>query len=186
VRDHALPPAGDGSETLHGRTPEGTPAIEDIIARANTPMLVGYLQLAQTRARLVVRLKREDGYVSTGFLADGNTIITCNHMNPDVEAARLTIVQFNFEETATGEMARIEEFRLLPEAFCRTSVADDWTAVRVEGDPPQTWGTLALKVPPAVSVGNALNLILHRSSDQNESRCPPTWSRVSMQLAYST
>ena len=81
-------------------------------------------------------------------------------MLPDAEAARSSIAQFNYQLTAAGRNAPVEEFRLAPDTFFRTSKDDDWSAVRVAGDAVAKWGALPL-AKTSVKVGDHVNIIQH-------------------------
>lgn len=53
----------------------------------------------------------------------------------------------------------IEQVGLLPDTL-RTSIEDDWTAVKVERDTKSKWGALALS-KKTVAVGDHVNIIQH-------------------------
>ena len=135
-------------------------ALEKLMGPTSTLVPISYLEIGLQRAKSVARVKRGDGAVGTGFLTDNGTLITNNHVLPTAEVAKSTVIQFNFEQTAAGLSAPIEEVRLLPAEFFRTSVEDDWSAVTVEGNPALRWGILKLK-PSPVKKGDRVNIIQH-------------------------
>lgn len=141
----------------HG--PRG-PALERIIGSESTLVPVRYLEIGLARSRSVVKVRRQDGGAGTGFLIQGDTLITNNHVLPDAAAARTATAMFNYQETAGGLSAAVDERRLAPDEWFRTSVADDWSAVRVDGNPQATWGVLQL-APASVKAGDRVNIIQH-------------------------
>lgn len=158
AQQHSPPPALAGPETPWSG-PSGAAALEKLMGEKSTLVPITYLEVGLLRARSVVRVKRADGSSGTGFITANNTLITNNHVLPDVETARNSIVQFNYQQTVAGLNAQIEEARLLPDAFFRTSVKDDWSAVRVE-DGIAKWGSLEM-AKTAVKPGDHVNIIQH-------------------------
>ena len=71
-----------------------------------------------------------------------------------------SVIQFNYQQTLSGTNAEMVEVKLLPDQLFRTSVADDWTAVRVEGDQAAMWGGIELKALE-VAPGAHVNIIQH-------------------------
>jgi V8-like Glu-specific endopeptidase len=126
----------------------------------STLVPITYLEIGLIRAKSVVRVKRRDGSSGTGFITDNNTLITNNHVLPNSEVAHFSVVQFNYQQTAGGLNAPVEEARLLPSAFFRTSPHDDWSAVKIDGNPLSKWGTLAM-THARVNVGDHVNIIQH-------------------------
>ena len=69
-------------------------------------------------------------------------------------------VGFNYQQTAGGLSAPVEELKLSPGEFFETSATDDWTAVRIDGNPVERWGTLELtSITP--KRGDHVNIIQH-------------------------
>src|SRR5262249_31951535 len=151
ARDGAPPPVVEGPKTpWNGQV--GAGELEKIIGAASTLVSVNYLDIGLKRSRAVVRLVFPDSSSGTGFLIEGNTIVTNHHVLQDAETARASRAQFNYQLTAERRNAPVDEFHLAPDAFFRTSEADDWSAVRVEGNPTEKWGALPL-VKSTVKVG---------------------------------
>jgi V8-like Glu-specific endopeptidase len=160
ARAGAPPPIVEGPEPPQWNGPARAPQLEKIMGATSTLVPITYLEVGVLRARSVVRIKRQDNSSGSGFLTDGKTIVTNNHVLPDAETARNAVVQFNYQQTAAGTNADIAEFKLLPDAFSRTSKPDDWTAVRIDADPAATWGALPLQ-PTQVKAGDHVNIIQH-------------------------
>jgi hypothetical protein len=148
----------------HG--PRG-PQLEKIIGRESTLVPVSYLEIGLARSRAVAKVRRADGSAGTGFLIPGGTLITNNHVLPDVTVARGATAIFNYQATAEGLSAAADERRLALDGWFRTSVEDDWSAVRVAGDPQAVWGALNL-VPTIVKPGDRVNIIQHPGGLQKQ------------------
>ena len=144
ARDRTPPPVLQGPEKFQWSGPSAAPTLEKLMGEKSTLVPITYLEVGLVRARSVVRVKRQDGSSGTGFITDDNTLITNNHVLPNAEAARSSVIQFNYQQTAGGLNAPIEEARLLPEAFFRTAAQDDWSAVRIDGDISSKWGMLPM------------------------------------------
>ena len=137
----ASPLAAPEPTDWHG--PRG-PQLEKIIGSESTLVPISYLEVGLARSRAVAKILRADGGAGTGFLIPGGTLITNNHVLPDATVARAATAIFNYQDTANGLSAAVDERRLTPDEWFRTSVEDDWSAVRVGGDPDATWNELDL------------------------------------------
>jgi len=154
------PPARlQAPEPTDWRGPGGA-QLERIIGSESTLVPITYLELGVQRSRAVCKVRLDDGGSGTGFLVPGGVVLTNNHVLPDADAARTASAVFNFQDTVGGLAAPVEEHALLPDELFRTSVEDDWTAVRVAGDPAATWGELALD-RATVTTGDRVNIIQH-------------------------
>lgn len=153
------PPPLAAPEPTDWHGPRG-PTLEKIIGSESTLVPISYLEIGLARSRSVVKVRRADGGAGTGFLISGDMLITNNHVLPDAAVARSATALFNYQETASGLSATVDERRLAPDAWFRTSVEDDWSAVRVDGNPQATWGALDL-APTTVKTGDRVNIIQH-------------------------
>lgn len=160
ARDQAPPPILDGPETKQWKGPTGDAALEKIIGATSTLVSITYLEEGLKCSRAIARVKRPDGSSGSGFLITGNKLITNHHVLPDAASAGASIAQFNYQLTIDGLNAPIEEFRLLPDTFFRTSKEDDWSTVAVDGNPVHKWGALPL-TKTIVKVGDHVNIIQH-------------------------
>jgi len=160
AKQRALPPPLDGPDIGEWRGAADEPSLEKIIGPRSTLVDVSYLEKGMLRARAVVRIKYPNGSSGTGFLTPGEIVVTNNHVVPTIEAARLAVVQFNYQGTVEGLSAPVEEFALDPDSFFRTSKEDDWTAVRIKGTPSARWGVLEL-APAKIAKGDHVNIVQH-------------------------
>ena len=155
----ALPSPLAAPEPTDWHGPQGS-QLEKIIGSESTLVPVSYLEIGLARSRAVAKILRADGGAGTGFLIPGGTLITNNHVLPDPTVARAATAIFNYQDTANWLTAAVDERRLAPNEWFRTSVEDDWSAVRVDGDPDATWGALDL-APANINTGDRVNIIQH-------------------------
>jgi V8-like Glu-specific endopeptidase len=151
---------------LHEADWKGPPTVDErvekIIGEQPTFLPISFLEVGLERARAVARVVCPGG-LGTGFLTRDNLLITNNHVISSPEEARDARIQFNYQETAKGLATQVAEFRLAPEEGFDTSTmngGDDWTAVRVKGDPSREWGALDL-AEADVRVNDYVNIIQH-------------------------
>jgi hypothetical protein len=138
--------------------------LERVIGAQATFLPISFLETGLLRAKAVARVASPRG-LGTGFLTQRNLLITNHHVISTPDEARQSKVWFNFQQTAAGAAGLVAEFALDPDAAFATSPADggdDWTAVRVEGDPGGEWGALDL-VDAAAAVDDFVNIIQHPS-----------------------
>jgi V8-like Glu-specific endopeptidase len=140
--------------------PEDTKQLEKIIGAQSTLLPISFLEVGLVKAQSVTRVLLADGSIGSGFLTDNNLLITNHHVLATEADAKEALVQFNYQKTPKGLDAPPEEAKLLPHDCFRTSDTDDWTAVRVQGNPNEKWGALKLsKVDPKVK--DRVNIIQH-------------------------
>jgi V8-like Glu-specific endopeptidase len=154
------PPSPQIGQEVPWQGPEDIDPLEKIIGDQTTLVHVSYLEVGLLRSQAVGRVVRSDGTRGSGFLVGDNLLITNNHVLKDAVSAKNALVQFNFQQADDGSDAPYEEFRFVPEDGFATSVENDWTAVRVCGDPVVRWKPLALRRSD-VSVGDRVNIIQH-------------------------
>jgi len=119
--------------------------VEALMGTQSTLLPISFLETGLEKACAVVKIVLPNGSGS-GFVTDGNLLITNHHVIDTIETARQARVLFNYQLTPEGRDADIDPYRLDPDAVSgfATSVADDWTAVRFAGDPAAKWGKLSL------------------------------------------
>jgi V8-like Glu-specific endopeptidase len=160
ARDGAPPPILPAPENYQWNGPSAAPTLEKIIGAKSTLVPITYLELGLARARSVVRVRLQDGSAGSGFVTADNILITNHHVLPSAEAAQSSVIEFNYQQTVAGLDAPKEEARLLPDAFFRTKKEDDWSAVKIDGDPSAKWGALAMD-KAKIKVGDPVNIIQH-------------------------
>lgn len=140
--------------------PEGW--LEQIMGTHSTLLPISFLEIGVRRAISVARVQRADGNLGSGFLTSNNIFVTNHHVIGSVAEARGAIIQFNYQQTASGLDMQATEFRLNPDAGFATSPVreDDWTLVRVQGDANSAWGAIELG-PVDVKATEWVNIIQH-------------------------
>ena len=166
ARDRAPTPAVKGPDLAWWKQASVIETREKIMGTRSMLVPIAYLQLGLERSRAVVRVKRGDGVSGSGFVTEGNLLITNNHVLPSMDEAGRGVVQFNYQQLPGGADAPYEEAKLLPETF-RTSEADDWSAVMIDGELPAKWGVLPLK-KTTVKIGDNVNIIQHPGGGQKQ------------------
>jgi hypothetical protein len=156
----APPPVLQAPEPTDWHGPTSSGQLERIIGTNSTLVPVSYLEVGLMKARSVAKVRLADGSSGTGFLIDGGLLLTNNHVLPDADTARQAVAMFNYQQTAAGLSADVDERALLPDELFKTTEADDATVVRVAGAPDQQWGSLPVTAKP-VDVGDRVNIIQH-------------------------
>lgn len=134
-------------ETWYG--PKDVDQLEKIMSAVSTLRPISFLQRGLEVSRSVARVMLADGSRGSGFLIKDNLLITNNHVLPSKTAAQGATVEFNYQKTVQGLDAEVDPYQLAPEEGFVTSDeeengGDDWTAVRVQGNPNNKWGALPL------------------------------------------
>ena len=166
LRSDNLPTFPEGPAQLDWRGTQSGSALEKIIGSRSTLVPISYLALGLQRAKSVVKVKRSDGSSGSGFLVEGNMLLTNHHVLPSAEIARTCVVQFNYEQTHDGLDAQATEACFDPTDFS-TSASDDWTLAKLKGDPQATWGSLTI-AERDVEVGEYVNIIGHPGGGQKQ------------------
>ena len=145
----------------------GEAQLEKLMGAKSTLVDVSYLERGVERSRSVVRVVHSNGSSGSGFLTTDNLLVTNHHVLKTAEATGGAKVQFNYQKTADGTDAAIEEFELDPASYFKTSEEDDWTIVKVQGNPQEKWGVIELK-NIAVREGDHVNIVQHPGGAQKQ------------------
>ena len=157
-------------EVWEGPTESGQ--LEKIIGNQSTLLPVNFLEKGLQLSRSVGRIVLADGSRGTGFLIANNILLSNNHVLPTAEVAAKARVEFNFQQTLENRDAAVESYKFDPTAVFLTSGrdsedGDDWTAVRVAGNPNAKWGAVTLgKANPIV--GSRAIIIQHPGGGQKQ------------------
>jgi hypothetical protein len=153
----------DGHSAMRADGPAFESSIlEKMISAQSTFMAIDFLETGLERARSVARVICRDG-IGSGFLIRDNLLITSSHVICSKEEAEGAKIHFSYQGTASGPTARVGEFTTAPEDGFATSPSvggDDWTAVRVNGNPNAEWGAIEL-TEATVNVQDFVSLIQH-------------------------
>ncbi|MEW5868131.1 MAG: trypsin-like peptidase domain-containing protein [Chloroflexota bacterium] len=121
-----------------------TDHLEKIIGSQPTLLPISFLETGLRLGRAVARIQLPDGASGTGFLLPGDLLLTNHHVLPDAATAAVSLAQFNYQVNEAGLPQQHTDYHLAPEKGFATSAKDDWSAVRVQGAPTNTWGTIPL------------------------------------------
>jgi V8-like Glu-specific endopeptidase len=134
-------------EDISWRSNVTTDTIEKIMGRQSTLLPVSFLERGVERSRQVALVRYDDGSSGSGFLVNKNIFVTNHHVVPDSRTARMATVIFNYQQSVDGQSLRPTELQLNPEDGFVTSSSpdDDWTLVRMQGNPNDSWGAVPLR-----------------------------------------
>lgn len=119
--------------------------VEKIIGKQSTLLPIAFLEMGLLKAQSVVRVLLANGDSGSGFLTANNLLITNHHVIANAGQAAQAILQFNYQKSLQGLDLPVQEYKLAPDEGFVTSSNNDWTAVRVQGNPNQLWGALLLE-----------------------------------------
>lgn len=127
--------------------------VEKITGKLSTLRPIGFLSRGIDASKSVARVVRADGSSGTGFLIEGNILITNNHVLPTKVFSGEAKVEFNYQKSPEGLDVEVDRYDLDPDTAFATSPeeekgGDDWTAVKVKGNPSAKWGKLVLALLP--------------------------------------
>ena len=154
-------PVIDKDISWHGDT--SAENLEKLMENKSTLLPISFLEVGLLRSKSVARVRLENGELGTGFLVKDNVLVTNNHVFPNAESAKTAIIQFNYQNNASGLDLEPINFSLDPDNGFQTSEADDWTLVRVKGEANQDWGKILMEKIEDYKEVRYVNIIQHPS-----------------------
>lgn len=158
----ALRDSLDANGTFDQETP-GAPGIpssvEKIMGGQSTLLPISFLELGLRRAACVGRISSPRG-LGTGFLAEGDFVITNHHVISSPEDAAQSTIQFNFQEGPDGSLLQYETCPFRPDLCFATTVADDLTVIGIQQGLSAIWGHIEVSDTPIKSI-HRVNIIQH-------------------------
>jgi hypothetical protein len=134
---------------------------ETVTGAQSTLLPIGFLATGLKRARAVAMV-RTPAATGTGFLIEGNILVTNNHAIPDPAVAARSTAVFEYEPGPDGAEPQPFEASLRPDLLFLTSPErrNDWTLVAVDGDLNARFGAIPLE---RVELGSTMyvNIIQH-------------------------
>lgn len=150
----------NGGDTVNRDT--GTLA-EAVIGEPNFKQL-WWLRAALQASRSVARVRLPSGG-ATGFLVGKNVFMTNHHVFENEADAANAVLQFNYELTADGDLAALDEWECDPTEMFRTNPDLDYSIVCVRQRNGQSagdvWGHLDLRRGITVARNQRVNIIQH-------------------------
>lgn len=139
------PPINDAA----WRGPAAGSQLEALIGAISTLRDITFLEHGLQASKSVARIVWADDSRGTGFLTSDNLLVTSHHVIPSETVASSARVEFNVQKTLQQLDAPIDSYELDPISGFKTSPkevdgGDDWTAVRVKGNPNDKWGFIPL------------------------------------------
>jgi V8-like Glu-specific endopeptidase len=137
--------------------------LEKVTGAQPTFLPISFLKIGLARADAVCQVTSPAG-LGTGFLTTSNLLITNHHVIESREQARQSQVRFNYQKTTSGCDELPEKYELDPDDGFATSPVndgDDWTAVRIKGNPNARWGAIELAGNIELGPNSYVNIIQH-------------------------
>ncbi|MFM9089673.1 MAG: trypsin-like serine peptidase, partial [Cyanobium sp.] len=158
-----------------GQAPQQFPrSLERVL---NTNDLLGLrffeqgLRVARAVGRLHIRSERGQplGY-GTGFLVSPRLLLTNHHVLPNAAQARRSVVEFNYQECATGEMLASDLVPFAPEVLFLSDPSLDYALVALAPEAAlAAYGWLPLITDQGkVLVGEKVNIIQHPNGEPKQ------------------
>ncbi|CAM3866455.1 endonuclease [Deinococcus frigens] len=155
------------------RWPSKTRIQAERILGANDLVGVAYLDLARSASRAVGRVVLKDARgrtvgFGTGWLCSPHAILTNHHVLEDAKAARVAVIEFNYELLPEGALATPVTLALDPDTLFLTSEALDYSLVAVRGDTARFgWLPLIASADKTV-LGEALSIVQHPGGETKQ------------------
>lgn len=158
VNNKAIPKALAGFAPPSRVDPE---ELEKITARNSTILDIDFLSAGIEAARPVAKITSPE-CLGTGFLMEGNWLITNSHVIPDPDTARRSYAIFGFDsESASSNHCVSIKLDPDPGFFSSDPISgDDWSIIKLPCSMNDKFGALRLAAdsPP---VGDYVNIIQH-------------------------
>ncbi len=142
--------------------------LEKVLGDKSHIVKIAWLEKALIAAKSVGRIVCPDGGTGTGFLTEGGYVFTNNHVLPTESEASGSVIEFNFEEDASGFERTRYRYHFDTSTFI-TSKDLDYTRVKVlqnpEAAPLSDWGALRISPDAIPVVGDPVNVIQHPNGD---------------------
>jgi V8-like Glu-specific endopeptidase len=171
LKDFAAKDDTSMNSVYAGKEPDWNPKVnkkefEKITGDQSTLLPISFLEIGLAKARAVARIVTPDG-LGTGFLiSNTDLLLTNHHVIGEKPKAGEWKAQFNYQKTAAGLPAQYEEFEIDDSVF-ETSADDDWTVVKVKGNPSAKYGFLPLK-DVKLSAKEFVNIIQHPGGEHKQ------------------
>jgi V8-like Glu-specific endopeptidase/surfactin synthase thioesterase subunit len=158
-----------------GRTPLEFPRALERVLDTNDLMGLRFFEQGLRVARAVGRVQIRDeggdalGY-GTGFLVSPRLLLTNHHVLPTAAQARRSLVEFNYQESASGEIQASEVFDLAPTELFLSDLEHDYALVAVAPKPElAAYGWLPLiEDTGKLLVGETVNIIQHPNGEPKQ------------------
>lgn len=163
------------SPTGPGVAPRDFPRSLERVLGSNDLIGIRFLEQGVQVARAVARVQIRDGQgraagYGTGFLVSPRLFLTNNHVLATAASAAASQAEFNFQESAGGEIQPSEVFPFAPELLFLTDPERDYSLIALRPDPRLArYGWLPL-IPQTgkLMVGETVNIIQHPNGEPKQ------------------
>jgi len=163
------------SPTGPGVAPRDFPRSLERVMGSNDLIGIRFLEQGVQVARAVARVQIRDGQgraagYGTGFLVSPRLFLTNNHVLATAASAAASQAEFNFQESAGGEIQPSEVFPFAPELLFLTDPERDYRLIALRPDPRLArYGWLPL-IPQTgkLMVGETVNIIQHPNGEPKQ------------------
>jgi V8-like Glu-specific endopeptidase len=171
VRQSPLDELPSFQQPVAAEVPEQA-SFEKIIG-SNNLKKIAWLQLGLRCSMSVGRIVTPDG-LGTGFLISGRAIVTNHHVIPTPMTAKLSTVDFNYQEDADGNMLEHFRYRLDAKSFaCDPDKDVVVVGVAQSSKDPylESWGSLDVSKSTKPAVGDHVSIIQHPNGGPKQIAC---------------
>ena len=160
--------------TLHRRRridwqPTNEDDLEKIMGVESTLIHINFIERALHASRAVGKVNLPDnGGSGTGFVIEGNRLVTNHHVLASKGEAKDGTVWFNYQKNARGLDEKHLEIKLDPDAYFRTSKEHDLTVVGLAEPPNERWIELPIEPSVVLKKGNPVCIIQHPGGGQKQ------------------
>lgn len=129
------------------------PVTYEKVVGINNLYSIAWLRQGLEMARTVARVVKANGERATGFLIEGNRLVTNNHVLPDAAEARVARAEFNVEKDWHGMDLATTGFAFDTDRFFVTDPGLDYTIVGVAEEAAAEFGCIdtSLAANPTVN-----------------------------------
>ena len=142
-------------------------ALERIMGAQSALVPISFLEKGLVSAQAVARVCCGANRYGSGFLIQGDLLVTNHHVIHDAAEAAGARVEFNFQRTIDGLAARTETVACDVSSYFFSSVTDDFTIVKLTGEPSRRFAPLRLQ-PISVRVNDRVNIIQHAGGQEKQ------------------
>lgn len=139
---------------------------EKITQAQSTLLPISFLEKGLIAARSVARIVTPSGLGSGFLISPDNLLLTNNHVIDTTPQPGKLKAQFNYQKTIKELPDQYEEFEIDHTIF-HTSIPDDWTIVKLKGNPAEKYGFLQLK-DVSIEENSFVNIIQHPGGEYKQ------------------